>query len=1329
MKILRITVNNIASLAGIQTVDFTKEPLRSAGLFGISGATGAGKSSLLDAVCLALFDATPRLRHVGILGEIHEGEKQNDRRNLLRRGTASGFAEVAFVGVDQQSWTARWSVRRSRNQPDGRLQSVERTLYRGNIPPGTDGVVEAGGKKTLVQQAIVDRIGLTFEQFTRAVLLAQNEFATFLKASDRERAEILQALTGTEQFERISCAVFARAAREKKDVEAVQLKLSGNEPLSAEERRQAEETRIATQQRVQQAEQGLEVVKRNVVWFEQRAALQKQLQQAEQQQTLAQQQRDDAAPRRQELEQTEYVLREARTLWTTRLDRHAAATKAQTEVQAATEQITQRTAQLRDVSEQLTAASAALQTMTVEAQQTQQQLKSARALDARLKPLEERLTTAATRLQAAEQQHSRTVESLAAATAQQEALWKDHRDRERQLEEVSDFAAFANDAARWNHLLAETMAARIAADDAAKQLSRTTDQRTLQTQTVDRQRAIVRQAEQDWTSAQQQRQSAEQAERDIDLPAIATRREGCHHQVQLLQKLDRQLQRRTELSSDTATLSAELTELKRLHQQQSTRLAELTERLLPGAEQETVTARALLQRMEAAIDDHARRLRATLQDEQPCPVCGSHEHPYRAQQPNQDADSVAISEAQRHLHELAQRQETLLEESRQLRVDLESTSVRMEERTKRRQECEQALELLVFDEDREPLIAEILALEPTQQQPAVLQQLSISEQRLTSLAEQERSGRQATARTRTARDAEQQQRDALEHHRRELAAQEKQLTLRDADVNVADQAATTANSRLQDAVVELGTLWSGLPDARRQFDADGPAFCDRFAAATATCRSVSEQLQIIRSDLKSVESRLTPLRDAVQLSTQLQAECRAEHSSAVTARDELLQERQTLFDGRAADDVEAELAAQRKAAEQSVRDLTAMHHQHDKDRQAAEQNRQNAARTATDATSAAQQADAQLLAWLDHFNERYQCQHSMADLEQVLLRDEQWIAAEQQFFRQLDNAVVESDSTRRDRSRQLERHQQQRPTTEDEVPVREAMSIQQQQLKAARDADTEAAAVLTSDDARLQENRQLAGQLQLQQEKAAPWLKLNELIGSREGDKFRMIAQRRTLDILLIWANDQLRRLAARYRLERLAESLNLVVIDEQMGDERRSVHSLSGGESFLVSLALALGLASLTSSRMRIESLFIDEGFGSLDPETLNTAMGALMHLESQGRKVGVISHVAEITDAMPVQVKIVRRRGGAARIEIQGADGEPEPGPEPSPSNGNGDIERLAARITEILQREQGTGSDKVSLYALRKELGCEPRQLKAAQRLLDGHVTVDGRSLRLA
>jgi exonuclease SbcC len=134
--------------------------------------------------------------------------------------------------------------------------------------------------------------------------------------------------------------------------------------------------------------------------------------------------------------------------------------------------------------------------------------------------------------------------------------------------------------------------------------------------------------------------------------------------------------------------------------------------------------------------------------------------------------------------------------------------------------------------------------------------------------------------------------------------------------------------------------------------------------------------------------------------------------------------------------------------------------------------------------------------------------------------------------------------------------------------------------------------------------------------------------------------------VLLAYANQHLHQLARRYRLQRIRDSLSLMVIDQDMGDENRSVHSLSGGESFLVSLALALGLASLSSNRVKVESLFIDEGFGSLDADTLRVAMDALDSLQAQGRKVGVISHVQEMTERIPTKIMVQRTAGGRSLV-----------------------------------------------------------------------------------
>jgi exonuclease SbcC len=191
-------------------------------------------------------------------------------------------------------------------------------------------------------------------------------------------------------------------------------------------------------------------------------------------------------------------------------------------------------------------------------------------------------------------------------------------------------------------------------------------------------------------------------------------------------------------------------------------------------------------------------------------------------------------------------------------------------------------------------------------------------------------------------------------------------------------------------------------------------------------------------------------------------------------------------------------------------------------------------------------------------------------------------------------------------------------------------------------------AAIAQDQARRSQAADIVKLMENQEAKSKIWETLNALIGAADGKKFRNYAQQYTLDVLLGYANRHLHELSRRYRLQRIKDTLALMVIDQDMGDEARSVHSLSGGESFLVSLALALGLASLSSNRVRVESLFIDEGFGSLDADTLRVAMDALDGLQAMGRKVGVISHVQEMTERISTKILVQRTSGGRSLVGV---------------------------------------------------------------------------------
>ena len=173
--------------------------------------------------------------------------------------------------------------------------------------------------------------------------------------------------------------------------------------------------------------------------------------------------------------------------------------------------------------------------------------------------------------------------------------------------------------------------------------------------------------------------------------------------------------------------------------------------------------------------------------------------------------------------------------------------------------------------------------------------------------------------------------------------------------------------------------------------------------------------------------------------------------------------------------------------------------------------------------------------------------------------------------------------------------------------------------------------------------------LQEQKKIAGLWNRMHDLIGSK--DRFQRVAQGITLEHLLVLANLELAKLSDRYRLLRSTkEELGIDVADKDQGDEIRSCKTLSGGERFLVSLALALGLSQMAGEKIRVDSLFLDEGFGTLDSETLDTALEALSSLRNRGKLVGVISHVAEFSEKIPCRIQVTKQGGGRSIIQGPG-------------------------------------------------------------------------------
>jgi exonuclease SbcC len=269
VKILAIRGSNLASLAAPFALELEHGPLAQAGIFAITGPVGAGKSTLLDALCLALFDRTPRLS--GQRGGVAVGDDTlpeaewlgaGDPRTLLRREAQEGFAEADFRGRDGVRYRATWSCRRAR-RASARLQQQQLRL----IDLDRD-VVVAGGARTEVLAAIQQRLGLDFAQFCRSVLLAQGEFAAFLRAKPDERAKLLETLTGADVYRRLSRAAHARARASLHELERLRAQLDAHVPLDDAARAAVEADGERLRHQLDAARAGVILASRYVQWHD-----------------------------------------------------------------------------------------------------------------------------------------------------------------------------------------------------------------------------------------------------------------------------------------------------------------------------------------------------------------------------------------------------------------------------------------------------------------------------------------------------------------------------------------------------------------------------------------------------------------------------------------------------------------------------------------------------------------------------------------------------------------------------------------------------------------------------------------------------------------------------------------------------------------------------------------------------------------------------------------------------------------------------------------------------------------------------------------------------
>ncbi len=251
MKILRLQFKNLNSLYGEWEIDFTNNTFQNDGLFVLSGPTGAGKSTILDAICLALYGQTPRL------GKITQSSNE-----IMSKHTADCYALLHFE-TKGTHYYVRFDQKKARNNPNGKLQDVERSIAK-ETPTNI-----LCRKKTEINDEITRITGMDFPRFTRSILLAQGAFDSFLKAKEEEKSMLLEQITGTEIYSEISKAVFERAKREKEKTQQLTLLTENTPVLSEEERENLETAKIHHEKTLVAVQNELKQIQNFLIWLNQ----------------------------------------------------------------------------------------------------------------------------------------------------------------------------------------------------------------------------------------------------------------------------------------------------------------------------------------------------------------------------------------------------------------------------------------------------------------------------------------------------------------------------------------------------------------------------------------------------------------------------------------------------------------------------------------------------------------------------------------------------------------------------------------------------------------------------------------------------------------------------------------------------------------------------------------------------------------------------------------------------------------------------------------------------------------------------------------------------